>query len=64
MNLETMYQSLGISSQVLAFAKEIEDSLKERFDAIDSRAEYNQLKVTKQTIGALLFGIFKFFLNQ
>lgn len=47
MELETMYRSLGISPQVLDFAKEIEDSLKERFEAIDSRAEYNQLKVIK-----------------
>lgn len=47
MNLETMYQSLGVSSQVLDFAKAVEDSLKDRFQAIDSRAEYNQLKVIR-----------------
>ncbi len=47
MDLETMYQSLGVSSQVLDFAKKIEDTLKDRFEAIDSRAEYNQLKVVK-----------------
>lgn len=47
MELETMYQSLGISPQVLDFAKDTEDSLKNRFELIDSRAEYNQLKVIK-----------------
>lgn len=47
MELETMYKCLGISSQVLNFGKEIEASLKERFEAIDARAEYNQMKVLK-----------------
>lgn len=47
MELETMYQCLGISSQVLSYGKSIEDSLKERFKAIDARAEYNQMKVLK-----------------
>ena len=47
MELETMYQCLGISSQVLSYGKSIEDSLKERFEAIDARAEYNQMKVLK-----------------
>ncbi len=45
--LEAMYQCLGISSQVLHIGKEIEASLKERFEAIDARAEYNQMKVLK-----------------
>ena len=47
MELETMYQSLGISPQVLEFAKDTEHMLKHRFELIDSRAEYNQLKVIK-----------------
>ncbi len=47
MELETMYRSLGICPQVLDFAKKTEDSLKDRFEAIDRRAEYNQLKVIK-----------------
>lgn len=47
MELETMYQCLGISSQVLIYGKSIEESLKERFEAIDARAEYNQMKVLK-----------------
>lgn len=45
--LETMYQKLGISKKVLDFGKEIEESLKERFETIDMRAEYNQMKVIK-----------------
>lgn len=45
--LETMYRCLGISSQVLDYGKSIEASLKERFEAIDARAEYNQMKVLK-----------------
>lgn len=47
MELENIYNSLGISSQVLNFGKEVEESLKERFLTIDKRAEYNQLKVIK-----------------
>ena len=47
MDLEAMYQCLGIDSQVLKKKKKIEDSLKERFKAIDARAEYNQMKVLK-----------------
>ena len=40
-----MYNKLGISDAVLAFGKEIEASLTERFAEIDRTAEYNQLKV-------------------
>ena len=47
MELESIYNSLGISSQVLNFGKQVEESLKERFLTIDKRAEYNQLKVIK-----------------
>lgn len=42
-----MYESLGIDPKVLAFGKEIEASLKERFEQIDRTAEYNQLKVVR-----------------
>ena len=42
---EMMYRELGISPAVYAFGQEIEKGLKERFDAIDETAEYNQLKV-------------------
>ena len=40
-----MFQDLGISKEVYEYGKEIEASLKERFDEIDKVAEYNQLKV-------------------
>ena len=42
-----MYQTLGISGSVLNFASSVETGLKPRFEAIDARAEYNQLKVLK-----------------
>lgn len=47
MKLTEMYQEFGISAQVLEFAETVEAGLKERFLDIDSRAEYNQLKVLK-----------------
>lgn len=47
MELDYMYEQLGISKKVLDFGRKIEDSLKERFEKIDETAEYNQLKVLK-----------------
>ena len=47
MELNKMYEELGISEKVLKFGTEIEESLKERFEAIDENAEYNQMKVLK-----------------
>ena len=47
MDLIKMYGQFGIDEKVLNFAKEVETSLKERFDAIDEVAEYNQMKVIK-----------------
>ncbi|MSS07382.1 hypothetical protein FYJ38_01840 [Clostridium sp. WB02_MRS01] len=47
MEINEMYESLGISSQVMDFGKEIEAALKERFKEIDETAEYNQMKVIK-----------------
>ncbi|HIR25777.1 MAG TPA: methionine gamma-lyase family protein [Candidatus Egerieimonas faecigallinarum] len=44
-SIERMYGTLGIDPKVLAFGREIEASLKERFEKIDNTAEYNQLKV-------------------
>ena len=44
-HLNEMYQELGISETVLAYGNQIEAQLKERFEAIDQTAEYNQLKV-------------------
>ena len=45
MEIEKMYQSMGISKEVYNFGKEILSGLKERFEAIDEVAEYNQMKV-------------------
>ncbi len=47
METNKMYQELGISEHVLRFGEQIEKELKERFDEIDRRAEYNQLKVLR-----------------
>lgn len=44
---EAIYESLGISKEVLAFCKPVLADLKERFAQIDETAEYNQLKVIK-----------------
>ncbi|MDO5422822.1 MAG: methionine gamma-lyase family protein [Eubacteriales bacterium] len=45
MTKETLYQEMGISSEVLQFGETVLDSLKERFAALDETTEYNQLKV-------------------
>lgn len=45
MNLEEMYERMGVSRKVFAYGQKIEEALKERFAAIDETAEYNQLKV-------------------
>ncbi len=42
-----MYRELGIDDRIIAMSQAIEDELKERFDAIDKTAEYNQMKVIK-----------------
>lgn len=42
-----MYQSLGIRKSILDFADPIEQSLMERFAAIDEISEYCQLKILK-----------------
>lgn len=47
MEMDAMYEQLGIERKVLEFGKEIEGLLSERFAAIDETAEYNQLKVIK-----------------
>ncbi|MDD3252295.1 MAG: methionine gamma-lyase family protein [Lachnospiraceae bacterium] len=47
MELEEIYRELGISREVLHFGDAIEAGLKERFEAIDLNAEYNQMKVLK-----------------
>lgn len=40
-----IYRRLGISPKVYTFVDSLSDELKQRFAAIDKRAEYNQLKV-------------------
>ena len=41
--MNQMYESLGISREVREFAAETEKALRERFEAIDAVAEYNQM---------------------
>ena len=43
--LENLYGSMGISKEVFAYGERIIEELKDRFDAIDLIAEYNQAKV-------------------
>lgn len=45
--MENLYETLGISKEVLSYAEKVINSLKGRFDEIDKIAEYNQLKVIK-----------------
>lgn len=47
MDIRALYQDMGIRPSVLEFGSGIEESLEERFNAIDKTAEYNQLKVIK-----------------
>ena len=47
MDMTMMYGQLGITEKVLNYAKEVEESLKDRFAEIDATAEYNQIKVIK-----------------
>lgn len=48
-SIERVYASMGISREVYDYAQKIWDSLKGRWEEIDSLSEYNQLKV----IGAM-----------
>lgn len=45
--INQMYTKLGISTEVQEFGRQVLEGLKERFEAIDTVAEYNQLKVLK-----------------
>ncbi len=45
MKLESIYESLGISGEVLAFGDAVCGKLAHRFEEIDRTAEYNQMKV-------------------
>lgn len=42
-----MYESLGIKKEILDFCEPILGDLRDRFEKIDSIAEFNQLKVIK-----------------
>ena len=59
MELTEIYQAMGISPEVYAFGKAAEESLRERFDAIDLTAEYNAAKVLhamqKNRVSAVCF---------
>lgn len=43
--ISDMYEKLGISKEVYEYGENIIEKLKDRFDAIDKVAEYNQMKV-------------------
>ena len=43
--MKHMYEALGISSQVYEHGETILSGLRQRFDAIDQVAEFNQAKV-------------------
>lgn len=45
--IEALYSSMGISKEVYEYGERVLDGLKERFEAIDMVAEYNQAKVVK-----------------
>lgn len=44
-NVENLYKKMGVSDRVYHFGEGVISSLAERFAAIDSNAEYNQMKV-------------------
>ncbi len=58
--MKKMYADLGVDEKVYDFASSVEESLKERFAAIDEVTEYNQLKVVsamqKCKVSAECFG--------
>ncbi len=47
MKKSDIYESFGIDSRVLKLGKKYEAELKERFEALDEIAEYNQMKVIR-----------------
>ncbi|SOY30654.1 methionine gamma-lyase [Acetatifactor muris] len=46
-DIEKMYESMGIDTEVYAYGKSVLEELEERFRAVDETADYNQLKVLK-----------------
>ena len=49
MQMESMYEALGISQPVYEYGEKILAELRPRFDGIDQVAEYNQAKVVATT---------------
>ncbi|MDF2887230.1 MAG: Aluminum resistance family protein [Lacrimispora sp.] len=47
MEIDSIYEELGISRNVLDFGTKVEAELKTRFEEIDKNAEFNQMKVIK-----------------
>lgn len=47
MEIDSIYEELGISRKALDFGTKIEGKLKARFEEIDKNAEFNQMKVIK-----------------
>lgn len=45
--INDIYNSLGISNEVIEFCEKVLDDLKDRFEEFDRVAEYNQMKVIK-----------------
>ena len=45
MEIEKMYEQLGVSRAVYEYGETVLESLRPRFDEIDQTAEYNQGKV-------------------
>lgn len=45
--LETLYEQMGLSKEVIQYGEDVLESLKDRFAEIDAVAEYNQAKVIK-----------------
>lgn len=43
--MDRMYESFGLSKEIVSFGKKVEKELEERFKELDKIAEYNQLKV-------------------
>ena len=64
--LKGLYEHLHLDEDVYDYCSKIEKSLKERFEAIDQVAEYNQLKVLSAFIKNRCFGriqIFRYFIT-
>ncbi len=58
--LKEQYEKLGIPAHIYEYGEKVAESLRERFDAIDKVAEYNQMKVIaamqKNRVSEMHFG--------